>query len=174
MGLDLVGRGASDQRYWSVNHVGWARILNLAERYGWHPMGTVEPEWEGEPDAPPWHGSYSSNDGQRVLAADAANLAAALARALPDLPDRSDEEAAATARRAQRIIETLCPDEHTTVIEKHATGAVRVTLSDNDSRRLQLLLEPPVDPLELFGRSGRKHLVDLIQFIREVKEFWIV
>ena len=152
----------------------WVRIYHLAERYGWDPMGTVEPEWEGEPDAPPWDGNYSSSDCQRVLAADAANLAAALARALPDLPDRSDEEAAATARRAQRIIDTLCPDDHTTVIEKPATGAVSVTLSDNDRRRLQLLIEPPVDPLELFGRNGRKHLVDLIQFIREVKEFWIV
>jgi len=45
-------------------------------------FSTLAPE-----DAAGWGGGYFSNDGQRVTAEDARELAAALERALPDVPD---------------------------------------------------------------------------------------
>ena len=66
----------------------WAKLLRLAERYGWQPAGTTIPDSELKwmPDGR-WNGSYSSNDGQTVTTADAQALAAALERALAEIPD---------------------------------------------------------------------------------------
>jgi hypothetical protein len=49
-------------------------LLTLAYLYGWRPAGTVF-------DLPNWAGGYFSSDGQRVSAADAAAMAAALSEA---------------------------------------------------------------------------------------------
>jgi hypothetical protein len=61
-------------------------LLSLAEFYGWQPAGTTTPELQWTPGHI-WNGGYFSNDGQTVAAADAHELAAALERALPDIPD---------------------------------------------------------------------------------------
>ena len=88
MGMDLQGPGGS----FSWNIFQWGKLLDLAERYGWTPAGTLAPDPDpvfddpGSPPAP-WDGGYFWNDFQRVADADAANLAAAIERALPDIPD---------------------------------------------------------------------------------------
>ena len=77
MGMDLDGKGG-DFRF---NIYGWRAVLALAEMNGWEPAGTVLEQELG------WSGGYDTNDGQTVTAEDAARLADALERALPDLPD---------------------------------------------------------------------------------------
>lgn len=76
MSMDLIGVGGScNFNVWS-----WAHILQLAVAHGWKPTGTVH-------EAPEWGGNYWSNDGQEVTDADAAAIADAIERALPDVPD---------------------------------------------------------------------------------------
>jgi hypothetical protein len=70
----------------------WYGILEMAEEFGWNPMGTILPGREadgmtlagfGPPDAHDWAGEYWSDNGDRrlVLFEDALNLADALGRA---------------------------------------------------------------------------------------------
>ena len=76
------------------------RILWLAEIYGWKPRGTTPPNeyavaagiWKGKPED--WDGSYFPAVGQEIVEADAEELAWALERALPDIPEtpRSEQE----------------------------------------------------------------------------------
>jgi hypothetical protein len=67
----------------------WPAMLELARQYGWDPQGTQPPrdywEWEGDPAT--WGGEYWPCVGQQVTDTDARHLGAALARALPDIPD---------------------------------------------------------------------------------------
>src|SRR4051794_15663787 len=84
MAMDLTGAGGEFS--WDV--FSWGRLLRLAEKYGWQPAGTqmfVE-------EIPflidrHWHGGYDSNDYQIVGEEDARNLADALERAIPDIPE---------------------------------------------------------------------------------------
>jgi hypothetical protein len=67
----------------------WTRLLSLAMFYGWQPLGTRVPsmtEIHGF-EAEYWDGSYLTNDGQIVVAADARSLGRALRKALDDIPD---------------------------------------------------------------------------------------
>jgi len=90
MGMDLMG-AAGDFRFSSLC---WVKLLELAHLYGWAPSGTTLPGFEHEglgylelAAGEVWDGHYDSNDGQVVSASDAAALAAALERALDDLPN---------------------------------------------------------------------------------------
>ena len=72
----------------SFNEDAWFGILDLAEDYGWNPMGTLPAEswldldfsaiWEDADDFDPWVGSYTSNECRLVAIEDALNLADAL------------------------------------------------------------------------------------------------
>jgi hypothetical protein len=71
----------------------WQRMLALAQIYGWQSQGTAPPDelaidaemWKGDPSD--WDGRYFPSYGQQVTEVDAKDLAAALERALPDIPD---------------------------------------------------------------------------------------
>jgi len=86
MAMHISGRNGT----FDITGFGWCRLLKLAQDYGWVPRGTQPPSlWA---DSPPeqdekWDGTYFSNDSQGVTAEDASNLADALERALPDLPE---------------------------------------------------------------------------------------
>ncbi len=62
----------------------WRLMLSLASVFGWKPIGTLPPEDNvtGE-----WDGRYIPAECQEMTRADALALAAALERALDDLPD---------------------------------------------------------------------------------------
>jgi len=79
MGMDLSGAGG----YFRWAGGGWGRILDLAEQFGWQPVGTGPPRGTLKED---WSGSYFSNDGQLFYARDAQKLADALERALEEMP----------------------------------------------------------------------------------------
>ena len=101
MGMDLSGKGG----YFRFSNYGWRAALELAHEHGWEPAGTVPPKFtvyaldgvtvdevrtraERQSYAN-WSGGYFTNDYQVVSDEDAANIAAALERALDDVPDES-------------------------------------------------------------------------------------
>jgi hypothetical protein len=103
MGMDLAGEGG----YYHFGRIAWDKLLELGRQYGWEPAGTEYPEGtvyrpDGTVDeamteeersvAAGWEGGYLSNNRQWVTAEDAACLADALERALPDIPDFDTDE----------------------------------------------------------------------------------
>ena len=91
MGMAL---GRSNGDYFGVSYSLWSAMLELAERWGWRPAGTVLSE-EGNPAD--WGGSYYSSDGQKCQDEDARGLAEALDRFLkggiqPESSVTDDEE----------------------------------------------------------------------------------
>lgn len=102
MGYDLKNEHGEEMRF---SAQGWTLALEIAERHGWNPQGTLAPDaWEGDE----WEGDYFTMDGQRVSREDAARLAAALEKALADphfaaktrttFNDLQDESAAGNAK----------------------------------------------------------------------------
>ena len=74
----------------SINGQTWNALLDLAEDYGWNPVGTVLPEWHAwagtrEGDEPEMSelflGSYTPECSRLVVLEDALNLGEALGRA---------------------------------------------------------------------------------------------
>src|SRR6266498_363908 len=90
MSYELVNRTTEVSRKFSRQS--WPKALELARLYGWRPMGTRLPFLSGfyELNAE-WNGTYLTNDGQIVKAEDAFSLAAALERALGDIPDANTQ-----------------------------------------------------------------------------------
>lgn len=93
MGYDLYSKNDEHYRF---NISSWSALLDLAERQGWEPMGTILYEYEYDDEDNrinsgvldvEWEGTYYSNDGQIVVVDDALNLANALENALDDIPD---------------------------------------------------------------------------------------
>jgi hypothetical protein len=79
MGYDLSNSRGETFRF---SPPGWSLALEIAERAGWEPQGTLRPV-----DCPAdqeWAGDYFANDGQRVSPSDAIALSAALESALAD------------------------------------------------------------------------------------------
>jgi hypothetical protein len=104
MGVDLCSESGKSTRF---GYGGWAMVLNLAQRYGWKPLGTEPPEGMDNPAE--WEGGYDSSDGQRVSAADARALAEALAAAVAD-PDLHVTVMGMDARRRQEVLEQVGPE----------------------------------------------------------------
>ena len=93
MTFDLVGRGG----HMNLTMNTWTTLLDLAQQYGWEPMGTevnlararANAQAAGEefdPDDLYWRGSYLCAFGDIVGDQDAKNLAAALERFLSEYP----------------------------------------------------------------------------------------
>ena len=74
-----------------INNRGWRRIFLLATMFDWRPRGTLPPpDWNC---ADPWNPkNYHSNDGQRVTALDAFDLANAIERAIDMLEGKKHYE----------------------------------------------------------------------------------
>ena len=76
MGIDLTNERG---RYFGCSGTRWQVYRGVAERFGWQPAGTQPPE---DAAGEEWSGSYERTQGERVTAADALALAAAIDRAL--------------------------------------------------------------------------------------------
>lgn len=76
----------------SVSHQVWCAALEVAQMYGWQPQGTRPTRPLDVLSLDEWDGNYLTGEDQRVVAADARSLGAALRRALDDLPDHDAME----------------------------------------------------------------------------------
>lgn len=86
MSYDLINRSTAICRRFSRQS--WVKALELARLYGWQPLGTKPPALiDFQEMGAEWSGTYLTNEGQVVKAEDARSLAAALERALADIPD---------------------------------------------------------------------------------------
>ena len=78
MGMELYRIKDKNYFRWSIHH--WAAVLELAQGYGWEPKWTKKSE-DSECDE-----NYMQNVYQVVADEDAGAMAAALEKALPDIP----------------------------------------------------------------------------------------
>jgi hypothetical protein len=97
----------------------WLTVLDVAQRHGWQAAGTDPPDPDYfEFDGRGRDGGYYPPNGQRVAQKDAKNLAQALERALPDIPDgateRETDPFAGWYEKSSSLIQRL--------------GAIRITL----------------------------------------------
>lgn len=110
MGMDLISESGDDLR---LNNFAWATVLELAQRYGWEPRGTLPPEdWMevGGEAGESWDwDDYGSNEGQLVTAEDAAGIAQALESALSD-PGAAAALAEMGAEERRQIEQMLPPE----------------------------------------------------------------
>ncbi len=90
MGYDLVNQ--KNEVYHSPL-IAFREMIDLAERYGWQPMGTLPPE-----DAQEWDGNYFYDNGQIVTGEDLKAMADGLERALSMSPQLFLEEDKAQIR----------------------------------------------------------------------------
>ena len=79
MGYDLSNPSGTYVRFTGS---GWDLALAVARHYGWQPAGIPKPSDWNESEFGPWEDEYWLNAGQQVAAPDAANLTAALDRAV--------------------------------------------------------------------------------------------
>ncbi len=93
MGYDLSNTNNDEVEFrWTVTY--WWRLLALAEDNGWVPKGTTKPKkWGANED---WEGKYIYNEGQIVEKEDALELAKALEKAIPKLPEKRNQELLST------------------------------------------------------------------------------
>ena len=131
----------------------WAKALDLAELYGWQPIGTEPPptldfhELNAE-----WDGTYLTNDGQRIKAEDALSLAAALEHALEDIP---------AAKRKMNLNPKLwIEDDFPEWLSPEEIEIIEDGLKDS----LLDILE--VHPLEYFAGDEKHHIKRFIKFCR--------
>lgn len=131
----------------------FAKALDLAELYGWQPLGTQQPsEHDFHKLDAEWDGNYLTNDGQMIKAQDALSLANALERALDDIPDAVLKMAWNPKFRTEDDLpEWLSPSEKE-VIE--------------DGLENELLDVIGIHPLEFFEGAEKYHLKQFIRFCR--------
>jgi len=131
----------------------WAKALELARLYGWHPAGTrLRPKYENPEAIAGWHGTYLTNDGQIVHAADALSLAAALERSLEDISEEGVEmKWDLSTWLEEDLPEWLSPAEKELVEEELQDGLVDI-LSTH--------------PLAFFAGDEKRYLTQLIRFCR--------
>ena len=131
----------------------WSKSLELAELYGWQPMGTQPPSEHNFDDLnAEWDGNYFTNDGQIVKAEDGSNLAAALEKALGNVPDdKANMEWNTKYWVEDDLPEELTPDEVEMV---------------HDGLENELLDFDETPPLEFFAGDEKYHLKQFIRFCR--------
>lgn len=151
MSYDLVNLSTEICRTFSKQS--WAKALELARLYGWQPLGTKPPALIDFPEiGAEWSGTYLTNDGQAVKAEDARSLAAALERALADIPDsRPPIDWGPTLWLEDDLPEWLSPVE---------TEMIEETLQDG------LLDIAGTHPVDFFAGGEKQSLAVFIRFCR--------
>lgn len=131
----------------------WAKALELAEAYGWKPMGTRPPvHIDFYQLGAEWDGRYFTNDGQSVHAEDARSLAAALERSLDDIPDKNISiDWSSAFRQDDDLPEWLSPEEREFIETELQDGLLDI-LGTN--------------PLDYFAGDEKGHLKEFIRFCR--------
>lgn len=131
----------------------WAKALELAESYGWTPMGTHPPSHlDFYQLGAEWDGRYFTNDGQTVKAEDARSLATALEHALDDIrDDNPSPDWNSMFQSEDDLPEWLSPEERAMIEEELQDGLLDI-LGTN--------------PLAYFAGDEKRHLKEFIRFCR--------
>jgi hypothetical protein len=131
----------------------FAKALDLAELYGWQPMGTEPPSvYDFHKLRAEWEGGYFTNDGQMIKAEDARSLANALERALHAISDAKVEMDWNTKFWIEDDLpEWLAPEEKDMV---------------EDGIENELLDVLGFHPLEFFAGNEKDYLKKFIKFCR--------
>lgn len=151
MSYELVNLSTSICRRFSRQS--WVKALELAALYGWQPRGT-QPQsiLDLQELGVEWTGTYLTNDGQVVKAEDAHSLAAALERALDDIPD-----ARASFNWSSKF---WLEDDLPAWLSPHERAMIEEGLQDG------LLDTMGIHPFDFFAGSEKRHLIDIIRFCR--------
>jgi hypothetical protein len=149
MGMDLSSISGAEFRF---GKEAWDKILQLAQMNGWLPLGTQRPAHWDDPDMEypaTWGGFYETNEGGIVTTEDAQALAAALSKALDDIPDRLN---------IPKMVDA---------------GAVSPEKLSNLNRMLLaggatfLIPNPELNPFEFYGGAEKQKVVDFIAFCKK-------
>jgi hypothetical protein len=151
MTLELISEATALCRKYSREFL--SKALELAQAYGWKPLGTRLPLVPGLGNLNAlWNGIYLTNDGQIVLAEDALGLAEALNRALVDIPDQGDAfDWNPKLWREDDLPPWLSPAERAQLEE-----GLMEHIPDGFG----------MHPFEFFAGAEKRHLIDLIRFCR--------
>jgi hypothetical protein len=153
-GLDLTMSEAIEiGDYARFNIDAWPMLLRMARSYGWKPAGTQPgPDYADHNLKPTveWDGTYLTNDGQVVMAEDAAALADAIERALPDIPDHE-----ITGKMV-----SLRPDQ----LKSEIDLAFRDLIAEGMSL---IATNPDMSPYELFSGEMKQQVIGFIKLCRK-------
>lgn len=151
MSYELFNPSTAIYRKFSRQH--WAKALELARLYGWHPMGTRPPlKHDFHKLGADWDGTYLTNDGQMIKAEDALSLANALEKALDDIPDaRVEMDWNPKFWIQDDLPEWLSPSEKEMIEEGLEDGLLDIT---------------GMHPLEYFAGDEKYHLAQFIRFCK--------
>lgn len=131
----------------------WAKALELAQFYGWKPLGTRPPSHLDFYElCAEWDGRYLTNDGQTLKEEDARSLAAALERALNDIPDEDlTTDWKSIFQLEDGLPEWLSPEEKEFIEEELQDGLLDIM---------------GTNPREYFAGGEKRHLKQFIRFCR--------
>ena len=151
MSYELVHQSTQTARTFSRQF--WLKALELAQSYGWKPLGTCPPSHLDFYElCAEWDGRYLTNDGQTVKAEDARSLAAALERSLDDIPDKNiPTDWNSIVQWEDDLPEWLSPEEREFMDEELQHG---------------LLDMMGMNPLEYFAGNEKRYLKQFIRFCR--------
>jgi hypothetical protein len=151
MSYELVNQATAICRTFSRQS--WAKALELARSYGWRPKGTRLPyAYDLYQLNVEWDGRYLTNDGQIVKAEDAYSLAAALEKALNDIPDTNVKiDWNPELWDKDDLPEWLSPDERA-IIEEGLQDGLLDTMGTH--------------PCEFFAGDEKQYLIEFIRFCR--------
>ncbi|HEY3477183.1 MAG TPA: hypothetical protein VGK56_21385 [Anaerolineales bacterium] len=151
MSYELVNHSTIISRTFSRQF--WSKALELAALYDWKPMGTRSPSHLNLSQlGAEWDGRYLTNDGQTVRAEDARSLAAALERALDDIPDENPRlDWNSVAWIDDDLPEWLSPEERDFMEEELQDGLLDIL---------------GTSPFEYFAGDEKRHLKAFIRFCR--------
>jgi hypothetical protein len=131
----------------------FAKALNLAELYGWQPMGTEPPSvYDFHKLCAEWDGGYLTNDGQMIKAEDARSMANALEKALNDISDVKVEMDWNTKFWIEDDLPEWLSPEEKEIIE--------------DGIENELLDVLGIQPFEFFAGDEKDYLKKFIKFCR--------
>ena len=151
MSYDLFNSSTTICR--KFNRQFFLKALELAELYGWKPLGTQPPPGHDFPELnAEWDGNYLTNDGQIVKAKDAFLLAAALEKSLNDISESKVKmKWNLNFWMEDDLPEWLSPEE-------------KELIDDGLENELFDILS--TDPLEFFAGAEKYHLKQFIRFCR--------
>ena len=154
MGMNLHNQSGE---YHHFSMVVWPKLLELAESYGWEPLGTAKnPNHDEFYSSKTWNGNYHANMGQVVLPEDALALADALEKTLDDIPDDLEVSNLFIELEKVNLEDINSPDLKKSLTAFSIFGQCNA-----------LVINPHLTPFEMFGGPNKVIVRDFVAFCRK-------